>query len=298
MNPSVPLRTAIVEASGASGARAAFTVNRWDARHTGSPEHNEVALVAVDRGQLSLLYRSATIFHGVWCSDAGDIHLALPRSIERFAPRDGRWRRDTFAVPGIYTRLSGIDDGLSFALGLDDALWWNGTTWSRVPTPGPFTAVHGASRALVMAVGLRGLVARWDGAAWRAMEPLGDEDLVAVHAASDDDVWALGAKGTIYHGGVLGLRPVFRAEKKLRAIARFAGSTWVAVENAGLFRYADGALTLVKDTFKPTRLEARTELVCTSPEMVVGTADGVTFKGVGLKRIATLLDATKPLWVT
>jgi hypothetical protein len=296
MNSTSHVRTAIVEASGASSACAAFTVNRWDARHPGSPEHNEVALFALDRGELSLLYRSATIFHGVWRTDAGHVHLALPRSVERFAPREGSWQRDTFAIQGIYTRLSGVDGGLAFALGLDDALLWDGATWSPVAAPGPLTAVHGASRALVMAVGHRGLVARWEGTAWRALEAPGDEDLVAVHAASEDDVWVLGAGGTIYHGSSERLRAVFRGEKKLRAVARFAGSTWVAVDGEGLFRYAEGALALVKDTFKPTRLEARRELVCSAPEAVVTTADGQKFLGTQRKTISPLLEAIEPLW--
>lgn len=290
---TTPIQMIIRQASGPERRASAFTVARWS---TTDRELQEIDLVASESGQMHLLYQAMSPAHSLWRSDAGVIHLAMLGELHRFVPRGGRWDHEVDTVPGAWGALSGVGEDLVFALGLDSALVWEGTTWSKVATPGAFTAVHGVSRDRMMAVGIRGCFARWEGGEWRARDPVCDETLVAVHAAADDDVWALDAKGTLYRGNVDGMQPVHASGKKLLSIARFGGKTWVSVEGTGLFLYADDALTLVKDTFHPTRLEARTELVCTSPQMVVGSADGLAFKGVALKSVATLLDPTPPLW--
>lgn len=292
MSPT-PIQMSIRQASGPERRASAFTVARWS---SADHELQEIDLVASEGGQMHLLYQAMSPTHSLWRSDAGVIHLALLCELHRFVPRGGRWDHEVAPMPGVWGSLSGVGEDLVFALGLDSAIVWDGAMWSKLATPGSFTAVHGVSRDRMMAVGLHGAFARWEAGEWQARDPVCNETLVAVHAAADDDVWAIDAKGTLYGGSVDGLRPVYASGKKLLGVARFGGKTWVAVEGSGLFLYADEALTLVKDTFHPTRLEARAELVCTSPQMVVGSADGLAFKGVALKSVAALLDPTPPLW--
>jgi hypothetical protein len=52
----------------------------------------------------------------------------------------------------------------------------------------------------------------------------------------------------------------------------------------------------VKDTFKPHQLAARDELLCTAGEYIVGSPDGVSFKGTGIKEVTPLLEGRDPLW--
>lgn len=283
------------QASGPHALDFAATVVRWRAGEAPTQENGEVCVVAVRGPKLHLLYREGGLMHGLWRSDAGRVHVTTLGRAHTFTPDGDGWRRATSPLPGIYTALWGADEDCAFGVGLHDTARWDGTAWRTEPSPGPMLAIHGASRDLVLGVGLRGLVARWDGAAWRPLEPPCDDDLVAVHVAGDDDVWALDAKGTIYSGGLLGLRPVLATGKKLRAVARFQGAVWVAVDGEGLFRIELGALKLVKDTFKPVRLEARGELLCASPEAIVGTRDGAAFKGTVLKAAVAVIEPTAPL---
>jgi hypothetical protein len=102
--------------------------------------------------------------------------------------------------------------------------------------------MHGARRDMIFAAGRGGLLARWDGGAWRRMEPPCSDDLIAVHAAADDDVWAIAKPGTLLHGTTLGLRPVLTTDRKLRAVVRYQGAVYVGIEDEGLFRFANGAL--------------------------------------------------------
>jgi hypothetical protein len=157
-------------------------------------------------------------------------------------------------------------------------------------------AVHGATRDLIFAAGRGGLLARWDGGAWQRMEPPCTDDLIAVHAAADDDVWAIAKPGTLLHGTTLGLRPVLTTDRKLRAVVRYQGAVYVGIEDEGLFRFENGALTLVKDTFKPHQLAARDELLCTAGEYIVGSPDGVSFNATGMKVVTPLLEGRDPLW--
>jgi hypothetical protein len=284
-------------ASGAGRERCAFTVGRWDARRPPAHDTGEVCLLALTGTQCSLIFRVEGLFGGVWRSTSGgEVHLAVPGTIYRFTHNGAAWDRTEVSMPGVFADLWGAWDDLAFGWGLGEMIRWDGAAWSRCESPGEVYAVHGARRDMIFAAGRGGLLARWDGGAWQRMEPPCTDDLIAVHAAADDDVWAIAKSGTLLHGSTLGLRPVLTTDRKLRAVVRFRGAVYVGIEDEGLFRFEDGALTLVKDSFKPHRLEARDELLCTSGEHLVGSADGVAFKGTALKVPVALIEARAPLW--
>ena len=90
-------------------------------------------------------------------------------------------------------------------------LRWNGTTWTRVPSPDPgtsryITAVAAASAGSAWAVGwtgsgsgtntrTRSLILRWNGTAWTRVpspSPGPDDQLLGVTATSADSAWAVG----------------------------------------------------------------------------------------------------------
>jgi photosystem II stability/assembly factor-like uncharacterized protein len=82
---------------------------------------------------------------------------------------------------------------------------WDGSSWSRVPspTPGGFDALEGVSAASagdVWAVGLTGrspvggppLILHWDGTSWKQVPTSAHGALQAVDARSASDAWAVG----------------------------------------------------------------------------------------------------------
>lgn len=297
MSSQTRTKMKVHKASGASRQRCAFTVGRWAAGRPPSHETGEVCLLINDGTKCKLVLRSSSLFGGVWRSTSGDeVHLATPGKIHRLQRVEDRWERTTQAMPGVFADLWGSWDDLAFGWGLSEMIRWDGQAWSAMPSPGEVYAVHGPARDMVFAVGRAGLLSRWDGSAWRTMEPPCRESLIAVHAASEDDVWAIAKPGTLLHGTATSLRPVLTSDKPLKAVARFRDAVYVAVEDAGLFRFEDGELTLVKDTFKPRQLEARESLLCAGGDSVVGTDDGVKFLGTMLKTVSAMINAFPPTW--
>jgi hypothetical protein len=91
-------------------------------------------------------------------------------------------------------------------------LRWNGTTWTRVPSPDPgggtnvyLNAVTSVSATDAWAVGYyttpagktQALTAHWNGSAWKVVDnpAHGDPDLLGVTADSSSDAWAVGSDG-------------------------------------------------------------------------------------------------------
>lgn len=292
-----PMKVVMRASSGPTREACAFTVTRWDARVGPGHESAEVRLLANEGGRTYLIHGTQGPLAGVWRADSGEVHFAIPGELHRMRWNGASWDRDVQPVPGVFPDLWGAWDDLAFGWGVAGMIRWNGVSWASIASPGDVYAVHGATRDLIFAAGRKGLFARWDGGAWRVMEPPCTDDLIAIHAAADDDVWAVTKSGALLHGTTLGLRPALEAKRPLRAVARFLGKVYVAIESEGLFTFDDGALTLVKDTFLPHQLDARRELLVTAREHIVGTADGATFKATTMKTTAGLLEPHRPLWL-
>lgn len=284
------------KASGAMRERSAFTVGRWAGRQP-SHETSEVCLFINDGAQATLVYRSPSLFGAVWRSTSGgSVHLATPNQMHQWQRVNDQWERTTQPLPAVISDLWGAWDDFALGWGVEKMIRWDGEAWSEMPSPGEVYAAHGPARDGLLAVGRAGLLSRWDGKAWEILPPPCSDSLIAVHASSDDDVWAIAKPGTLLHGSVSDLRPVLTSDTPLRAVARFLDVVYVTVEDTGLFRVEGDQLVLVKDTFKPVHLEARQDLLCAGGEAVVGTADGVKFTGSMLKVLGEIISTRPPLW--
>jgi hypothetical protein len=111
-------------------------------------------------------------------------------------------------------------------------LHWDGTAWSRVPSPNADAADNGLVSIApiatddVWAVGFHGLhtlTMHWDGTAWRVVPsptPGGSSDLAGVVAIAPDDVWAVGGR-------------VDRQASALHTLVEhWDGTSWVVVDSA------------------------------------------------------------------
>ena len=161
-------------------------------------------------------------------------------------------------ISGGLFRVAAVSDNSAWAVGCTDCgtgsgtfstgtgrtlmMRWNGTAWTRVPSPDPGTSrtilgLAAASGGSAWAVGWTGngsstsptstrtLILRWNGSAWTQVpspNPGPDSELVGVTATSADSAWAVGWT----QGNTL--------------ILRWNGTTWTQVpsRNPGL----DGSL--------------------------------------------------------
>jgi hypothetical protein len=124
---------------------------------------------------------------------------------------------------------------VDFGAGRTLIVHWDGTGWSRVPSPSPgeygwLRSVSAASPTDVWAVGTHyvnglqvTLVLHWNGARWSVVPSPNDgpftQELFRVRAISANDVWAVG-----YHLAVFGFNQVFQT-----SIFHWNGSTWSVV---------------------------------------------------------------------
>ena len=150
-------------------------------------------------------------------------------------PLTVRWNGTSFArvaIRGLASRndvLEGIDgttandlwavghaDRLDFVGSLSLAYHWNGTSWTRIPTPNAgdsesandLLAVAAVSSSDVWAVGRftdvstsRAVTLHWNGVAWRRVANTCGPGLNGVTALSSSNVWAVGGKVLCHWNG-------------------------------------------------------------------------------------------------
>ncbi len=297
MSASLPTKYQVGVVSGATADQSAFTVLRWDARSSPTHESSETVFFTGDGDRFLRLATSQGPFGGAWRAPSGAAHFSMPGRIVEVRAQGESVERVTHDVAGLFPEMWGRFDDEAFAWGTSSMLRWNGATWAPCAWPGEVYAMHGASRTQTYAVGRRGLVARWDGGAWRVMEPAHTGDLLAVHVVDEHEMYAIAKPGVILEGSALGWRVRVDTGRTLRGIAKFQGRLFVAVEGEGLYELdARNELVLVKDTFKPHQIECRGDLLIGAREHVVRSVDGARYVAYVLPKLRELIERKPPIW--
>lgn len=91
-----------------------------------------------------------------------------------------------------------------WAVGFYTMLRWDGATWAPVPatlgsTAKSWTAIWGADKNTIFAVGSFGQVSMWNGSKWTAQTSGTSQTLRGVWGSGPADVWAVGDGGTVIH---------------------------------------------------------------------------------------------------
>lgn len=110
-----------------------------------------------------------------------------------------------------------------------------------------FDAIHGFSSKEIYAVGERGEIWQYDGSRWRQRETGTNVYLHGVVCASDDVVYAAGAKGTVLLGRNDQWQRLEGVPKRLEfwSVEDFAGRIYVAANTSLLFELVGNELKLV-----------------------------------------------------
>jgi hypothetical protein len=150
--------------------------------------------------------------------------------------------------------------------------------------------MHGVAPDLVYAVGREGLVARWDGRKWTKVVTPGRGVLTDVHVVGEDEMYAVGSGGQLLQGSIHGWAEVLNASGPLFGIAKWKGEVWVAAEEQGVMKLAAPKLVSMKPNIKATGLDARGDLLVSSPAAVAGTADGIAYVGTTAEKAGELIS--------
>jgi hypothetical protein len=297
--------TCYESASGSSFDDCTFIGLRMDEAIGYQPEEMECWVVSVRRAlsgphPLELRCQGGTMswYVGIWRSPAGRVYIADAHGYVHSNP--DLWAvdaRERWESPHFETTLNGvfgIDDGCVFTWGSTfdkkhSVHRFDGTAWNELPSPSfAVRSMHGLAPDLVYAVGLGGRIARWDGARWTEVASPVSEDLKSVFVAGPDEIYAVGAAGSVLEGSahgceVIAQAPLGRVGMALYAVAKWRGELWIGGGPQGLFKRVANTrqLDLIKPNVKAVSLDARQTLVMGTEDWVCGTSDGQTFQAAG-----------------
>lgn len=255
----------------------------------GTSTRDRIESTMVQRGWLTAIHETPS---KTWLSDsAGRIYEYPDKSLSG--------ARTTHPLSGVLRGVWGLSDELVFTWGTlrgePVAYAWDGGEWRQVQTPGHLIAVHGADPGLVFGVGQQGLIARWDGTGFASVTSPTDGTLSGVFVASGGEMYACGADGELLAGTGQEWRLQVRHEAALACVAKWNGTVY-AGGPGGLYALRDGALHLVRDSFRPLSFDARGDLLIATPTHLVSTCDGVVFGGRTVAGFARLSVRKRPGW--
>lgn len=242
---------------------------------------------------------------GIWRSPTGRVHVADAHNAEMMAstgpsPRAAAWQQHAlgFAPAGVW----GLDDDFVLAWGgegdREKMACFDGRAWQPMPGPGDMVMkVHGPSRDLVHAVGKDGMIARWDGRAWRRVACPVVSTLASVFVVSEDELWACSHDGVLLRGSARGWAQVLDHGEALFDVVHWRGAAWVAAPFEGLLRFDGEALVNVKDNARPSFLHATPgALLAACDDRVMATRDGTSWRGRLRRQLAECFRGRPAEW--
>jgi hypothetical protein len=291
----------INHASGLDRSDVHFLVLRFDQRYGFKPGEGESWIVRSTGGKVYSLYGGLSWFRGLWRSPAGHVYVASADSAvfvnADSGVRAGPWKENK--LQGTLRGVWGLDDRFVLTWGVHrgkELMYrFDGKKWSPMESPGEIYGVHGLSPNLVYAVGLKGLIARWDGARWNKVPSPTKAVLSDVHVAGEDEMYAVG-DGVVLQGSLHGWTTATEGASHMFGVAKWKGEVFVGAAQEGLMKLVRNKLVLVDAEIKAERIDARGELLVSSPDAVAVSDDGKDFKKLRVKLIEELYKDHKPEW--
>jgi hypothetical protein len=293
-------------ASGLAHEDLHFLVARFDQKYGYTPDEGESWIMRFVDKKVHNLWGGVVWYTGLWRSDRGRVYVSRADSKVLVNPDPGLRAApfEEHQLSGTLSGVWGLDDRLVFAWGVrkrKDAMGgimfrYDGKAWSEMESPGEVYGMHGLAPNLVYAVGRQGLIARFDGKAWHKVVSPTKSALSAVFVADEDEIYAVGNE-VLLQGSVHGFTEVLEAPNHLFGVAKWKDAVWVGAAESGLMTLEENALVAVDPELKAERLEARGELLVSSPEAIAFTPDQKTFKKLGLRGVEAALASQKPMWV-
>lgn len=243
------------------------------------------------------------LFAGIWRSLDGNVYLAHRDGA--FFTRKPNGKYDRCHVRASLLGIWGLDDDHVYGWGLagnEPVMFRKAPDGTWPPMTAPEKLVFGMSGDRpdrLIAVGVNGSISLWDGGTWAPQSSPVKGALSSVHWVSEDEIYVTGPSARfILEGSIHGWSRRGPFPYPLHCVAKFADKLWVGCGVAGLHVLPDGAdaLEQIKPNVQVTYFDARGHLVMAGLEMIVATADGVSFMGTTLPVYKELADRLPPSW--
>ncbi len=290
-------------ASGFSRYDYCFIGNRFDAAHGFSRAAGESWLCQRTASDFLIRYGGAGWYTGCYYSPQRTAWLTESHgTILRFPNLPARVDRvEQYEVPGLLSGIWGLGDDFVVAWGERDERGvmyrFGGERWEEMPSPGPLVlAVHGNAPDLLVAAGSGGRLSHWNGSRWQRVSVPTAASLAAVFVESRDEIYAVGGAGSLLEGSIDGVSETASCPGAMFGVVKWRGDVWVGAGEHGLFRRDHDALVCVKPNVAAEALDAREDLIISTPSLIAWTEDGATYKAFGRDTLLQLLDAQPPAW--
>ncbi len=289
-------------ASGLDRSNVHFLALRFDQRYGFKPSEGESWILRTTAGKLHSLYGGLTWFTGIWQSPTGRVYASCAHSAVYVNPDPGvraaPWQEQR--LEGVMSGVWGLDDRFVLAWGIrgeKGILYrFNGKKWSSMESPGEIYGVHGLAPDLLYAVGMRGLIARWDGKHWKKFRSPTQAVLSDVHVAGEDEMYAVGDH-VVLRGSRRAWSEAAKGASHMFGVAKWKGEVYVGGAEAGLLKLRGNKLVPVDLEIKAERIDARGELIVSSPDAIAVSSDGKDFKKLRVKQVEDLYKNHKLLWM-
>jgi len=267
-----------------------FRSNRgecWILRN--EPEGEDGAGFWTERG-------SSTLLTGIWRSPKRAVFVsgaALLYNSDMAAPgAENAWQQHDVFAGMAFMGVWGLSDDCVFTWGTEwegpNRLFrFNGKQWRETPAPGfRITALHGIAPDCLTAVGEFGEAARFHANRWQIFPTPVRERLTSVFMVSADQIYAVGAGGSVLEGSSAGWGKIAEGPKlptgdgaALRAVAWWQGELWIGGGVTGLWKRVGktNRLESVNKNITAVDFDSREELLIAEEYRITSTRDGVEF---------------------
>lgn len=281
--------------------------------HLLASRHHEELGTAADTGEfyvlrshggaLHVLLRARQWLTALWRSPGGRVFVTgADGTVWSAAPAEpGGERWTTVRLPAVLGGVWGLHDDLVFAAGTRAhrpvLFRLSGQQWAEVECPGYVTDIRFFDERVGVLCGDDGLLAGWDGDAWKRLPSPASGVIHRVAIASPGEMYAQAGDYGILEGSVHGWVELARLYYVMRTLAWHGGRLWVSVHGHDLCHFADGVLTPREPGFPVTAFDTRERLVAMSGDRVASSEDGEGFESFGVEEFVTLARREEPWWM-
>jgi len=288
-------------ASGLARSDFHFLALRFDQRYGFKPSEGESWILRYKDGTLSSLRGGLSWFTGLWHSPEGHVYVSDAATGVDVNPDPGLraapWQEHK--LPATLAGVWGLDDRFVLAYGIHRGkgvmFRFDGKKWAPMESPGEIYGVHGLAPNLIYAVGVRGLIARWDGARWHKIPSPTKAVLAGVYVADEGEMYAVG-DGVVLQGSLHGWTEAAEGDTHMVGVAKWKGEVFIGAAGAGLMKLKKNKLVPVDPELKAERIDARGELLVSSPDAIAISSDGKDFKKLKVKALEAIYKDRKPAW--
>jgi len=290
-------------ASGFSRNDYCFIGNRFEAAHGFSRAAGESWLCQRTATDFLIRYGGAGWYTGCYYSPQRTAWVTESHgTVLRFPDLPARIDRvEEHNLQGLLGGIWGLGDDFVVTWGEREnrgvMYRWDGARWSEIPAPGPHVlAVHGTAPDLLVAAGAGGLLSHWNGECWQRVPSPTTTPLAAVFVESGEEIYAVGTAGVLLQGSIHGVAESSPGPGAMFGVVKWRDAVWIGAGEHGLFRRDRNELVCAKPNIAAEALDAREDLIISTPTLIAWTGDGEAYKAFGRNTLLELLDPRPPAW--